>query len=102
MNREPRVGRATAGLVTAVLVAFCLHAALAPKASSTVAVSHAVSLNSASAAELELLPRVGPALAARIVLDRQQNGPFATVADLDRVRGIGPAMLEQLSPFVVP
>jgi competence protein ComEA len=49
-----------------------------------------------------LLPGVGPALAERIVVDRQQNGPFAKVTDLDRVRGIGPAMLERLTPFVVP
>lgn len=49
-----------------------------------------INLNSASAAELELLPRIGPALSRRIVEDRAANGPFRTIEDLDRVRGIGP------------
>lgn len=49
-----------------------------------------INLNTASAAELELLPRIGPALSRRIVEDRTANGPFRTIEDLDRVRGIGP------------
>ena len=54
-----------------------------------------IDLNTATAAELETLPGVGPATAAAIVDDRTRNGPFATVDDLDRVSGIGPAKLEQ-------
>lgn len=53
-------------------------------------------LNAATAAELEALPGVGPALAAAIVEDRQRNGPFASVEELDRVSGIGPAKLAAL------
>lgn len=53
-------------------------------------------LNEATAAELEALPGVGPALAAAIVEDRQRNGPFAAIEDLDRVSGIGPAKLAAL------
>ena len=49
-----------------------------------------INLNTASAAELELLPRIGPALSRRIVEDRDTNGPFRAIEDLDRVRGIGP------------
>lgn len=60
-----------------------------------------VDLNHATAAELERLPGIGPALAARIVADREANGPFRSVDDLDRVRGIGPATVERLRPFVV-
>lgn len=52
--------------------------------------------NHASLPELEALPRVGPALAARIVAAR----PFARVAELERVRGIGPATLAQLRPLL--
>lgn len=50
-------------------------------------------LNAASAAQLEALPRVGPALAARIVAFRQKHGPFPVVDSLVRVPGIGPATL---------
>jgi competence protein ComEA len=52
-----------------------------------------VDLNRASAAELATLPRIGPALAARIVADRARRGPFAAAEDLDRVRGVGPGIL---------
>jgi competence protein ComEA len=52
-----------------------------------------VDLNRATAAELASLPRIGPALAARIVADRAARGPFTTTADLDRVRGVGPGIL---------
>jgi competence protein ComEA len=55
-----------------------------------------VKLNSATAAELETLPKVGPALAARIVAFREKHGPFPTVDSLVRVPGIGPATLELL------
>ena len=57
-----------------------------------------ISLNHASRGELELLPRVGPAMARRIIAGR----PYASVEDLDRVKGIGPATLEKLRPLVSP
>jgi competence ComEA-like helix-hairpin-helix protein len=60
-----------------------------------------VDLNRATAEELETLPRIGPALAARIVADRAARGPFATIEDLDRVKGIGPATLAALAGDVV-
>ena len=49
--------------------------------------------NLASAAELEALPGIGPALAQRIVDDREARGPFASTAELARVPGIGPVRL---------
>jgi competence protein ComEA len=48
-----------------------------------------VNLNRASVAELQNLPRIGPATAAKIVADREANGPFRSVDDLSRVSGIG-------------
>lgn len=57
-------------------------------------------LNTATAAELEALPGVGPALARRIVESRQREGRFRSVAELDRVPGIGPSMLSRLAPRV--
>ena len=58
-----------------------------------------ININSASAAELDELPRVGPVLAERIVAWREEHGPFAAVEELDAVDGVGPKMLEALLPL---
>jgi competence ComEA-like helix-hairpin-helix protein len=60
-----------------------------------------IDLNRANGAELALLPGVGDRLADRIIDDRQRNGPFASVDDLQRVPGMGPAIIERLRPHVV-
>ncbi|MGQ9553875.1 MAG: helix-hairpin-helix domain-containing protein [Anaerolineae bacterium] len=59
-----------------------------------------ININSASAQELEALPGIGPALAARIVAYRQEQGPFSTIEELGNVSGIGPRTLDQLRPFI--
>lgn len=59
-----------------------------------------VDLNTASAADLERLPRIGPKTAARILAYREANGPFRDVAELTRVRGIGEKTLAQLRPYL--
>jgi competence ComEA-like helix-hairpin-helix protein len=53
----------------------------------------ALDLNTATEAELQRLPGVGPALARRIVAHRDSVGGFCSLAHLDDVRGIGPATL---------
>jgi competence ComEA-like helix-hairpin-helix protein len=55
-----------------------------------------VDLNTASTAELERLPLIGPSLAGRIVAFRQKYGPFPAVDSLIRVAGIGPAILARI------
>ena len=55
--------------------------------------------NTATKAQLEALPGVGPALAQRI-LEARAVSPLLTLADLDRVKGIGPAKLEKLRPHL--
>jgi len=55
-----------------------------------------LNLNVATAAELERLPQIGPALAGRIVAFRQKYGPFPVVDSLIRVPGIGPATLARI------
>ncbi len=60
-----------------------------------------VDLNRAGAEELEGLPRIGPALAARIVEHRDRHGPFSSVSALDEVRGVGPAVLRALEGHVI-
>ena len=59
-----------------------------------------VDLNTATAADLEALPGVGPATAQAILDYRRQHGRFRSVDELLEVRGIGPAKLSQLRPHV--
>jgi len=61
-----------------------------------------VSLSSATAADLEALDGVGPALAARIIAWRDSHGGFSSVDALDEVPGIGPARMEALRPHLTP
>jgi len=62
-----------------------------------------VDVNSADWPELAQLPGIGEVLARRIVEERTAGGPFRDLDDLqERVRGIGPATLERLRPFVAP
>ncbi len=53
-------------------------------------------LNSSDAEALDLLPGVGPALSRAIVVNRKAHGPFRSIEDLTRVRGIGPRTVERL------
>jgi competence protein ComEA len=55
-----------------------------------------ININTASASELETLSGIGEVLAAEIVSYRTENGPFASVDELDEVSGIGPATLEDI------
>ena len=60
-----------------------------------------INLNTATASELQRLPRIGPKLAARILAHREAHGPFRRVQDLLQVRGIGTKTLAQLVPYLV-
>ena len=59
-----------------------------------------VNINTATAEELQSLPRIGPAMAQRIIAWREAHGGFRSVDELDAVPGIGPSMLENLRPLV--
>lgn len=62
--------------------------------------SSPVDLDHASEREIDALPRVGPALAHRIVTHRDSFGPYGSLEALKRVKGVGPATLERLAPLV--
>lgn len=57
-------------------------------------------LNTATMAELDRLPGIGPVLAGRIVEHRRQHGEFRRVDELLTVPGIGPRLLERLRPWL--
>ena len=61
-----------------------------------------VSLSSATAAELDSLPGIGPVTAQKILDYRAEHGGFRSVEDLDAIPGIGPARVEQLRDVVSP
>jgi competence protein ComEA len=59
-----------------------------------------VDLDAASEREIDVLPRVGPALARRIVANRDSFGPFGSIEALGRVKGFGPATRKRIAPLV--
>jgi len=60
-----------------------------------------IDLDHADVSEITRLPRVGPALAQRIVAWRTEHGPFGTLSRLDSVPGVGVKLLDAIRPFVV-
>ena len=82
------------------IIVLALMAVAAGAGAADAGSSGVVNVNTASVDELQYLPRVGPALAGRILEFREANGPFKGVDELVAVRGIGETSLENLKPFV--
>jgi competence protein ComEA len=59
-----------------------------------------VNLNSASVAELDQLPGIGPVLGERIVAYRERNGPFSSLDEVVNVEGISTRLLDDLRPYI--
>lgn len=59
-----------------------------------------VSLNAGSSSELQTLPGIGGVTAGRIIAYRQQNGPFASIDALTKVKGIGVKTLAKIRSLV--
>ena len=59
-----------------------------------------IDVNSATWVEWGQLDGIGDAMARRIVADREENGPFRSIDELRRVKGIGPKTLERLRPWL--
>ncbi|MBI4343753.1 MAG: helix-hairpin-helix domain-containing protein [Candidatus Omnitrophica bacterium] len=107
-----REQRAAAWLGALVLLGFALvawqrrHQSVRPADAregagwdARLAAARRVDINTAGVAELERLPGVGRALAARIVEERRRHGPFASPESLQRVSGIGPKTIEALREY---
>ena len=93
-------------ILTAALLALALGvgtaAAQASRPNAPAASAEApVNLNTATLAQLETLPGVGPAMAQRIVEYRQEHGGFKKIEELMNVRGIGETSFLKLKALVV-
>jgi comEA protein len=85
----------TAIVILALVVALSSVAFAADEKASGV-----VNINTAGSEQLQMLPRVGPALAERIIEFRESHGPFGSIDELVAVKGIGETSLDKLTPFV--
>ena len=91
--------------VISILFVSCVAGGLFVRRSSeTVLPSRAaaavcVDINSAGREDLTLLPGIGDKTARIIVKDREENGPFGTIGDLARVKGIGRSTVERIAPY---
>lgn len=72
-----------------------------PAAAAVTVAPVAIDLNLAPVPQLQALPGIGPRRAEAIVLERVRHGPFRSLADLARVDGIGPSVIEALHGIAV-
>lgn len=98
--------------MTASMLALCLAVSL-PGATFTPRVAYvasqetraatpspSVNVNTATAAQFEALPGIGPSMAQRIVTYREKNGPFKKLEDLMNIQGVGEKSFLKLRPYL--
>lgn len=94
--KDLRTKRAALGTVLALIVlSFSWAYAQAPKTTGP-----KVNINTASQAELESLPQIGPKIAEQIILYRTQNGNFKKIEEIMKVKGIGEKLFNQLKDLI--
>ena len=74
--------------------------AAAPKTTAAATTLGFININTATQAQLETLPGIGPVKAAAIIAYRQEHGAFSSVDDLVKVSGIGKKTLSDVKPYV--
>jgi comEA protein len=60
-----------------------------------------ININKAGKNELTRLPRIGPKMAERIIAYRKTNGPFKSIDEIKKVKGIGNKTFNKLAPFII-
>ena len=91
MKTRVSAWRGAVGILVILLLVSWAHSQEAPP----------VNLNTASFAELDSLPGIGPVMAERILEFRKKNGMFRRVEDLMNVRGIGERKFLKLRDYIV-
>jgi competence protein ComEA len=71
-----------------------------PDETSAATLSHLININTATLAELDNLPNIGPVLAQAIITFRDENGPFETIEEIQKVPGIGSAIFENIKDLI--
>jgi competence protein ComEA len=94
MHRFTKVAGAVVALVGLLALA-------GPPALAESSLHGVVNVNTASAAELELLPGIGASRAAALIAAREEKGGFSSLEELLEVKGIGDASLAKLRPHLV-
>jgi competence ComEA-like helix-hairpin-helix protein len=82
-----------------IVLSFVATAAMADNA-GVATPAGAVNINTADAAQIALLPRIGLKAAQRVIDYRKEHGPFASTSDLMQVKGFGEKTLTRLSPYL--
>ena len=101
-SRSNQLALACLGLLLFALLTYRAYApGFGARPTTRTTIAHRVDLNTAERAELLQVPGVGPGLADAILAYRHEHGRFATVDDLNAVRGVGDRTLEKLRPWVV-
>ena len=88
-----------ASYVAVAVMALGAGSALAGKAKTKKELSGVVNVNTATAAQLDLLPGIG-AKAAKRIIELRAVKPFVKLEELRKVKGLGPKKLEKMKPFV--
>lgn len=94
MRRSLRYAVSLLALASACLFAPC------PIAAKKKPPLHPINLNTATAAELQQVPGIGPATADKILKMRKSYGPFKSVDDLRAIKGIGPKRMEKMRQYL--
>lgn len=77
------------------------RSATLPATTTPQATGFRIDVNTATPAELDLLPKVGPSLSQAVVDHRANEGTFDQIDGLESVHGIGPKTVFRIGPFVV-
>ena len=87
-------------MATIVLSAFAVMSFFLPLVQAASKTDQKININTASAAELQQLPRIGEKVAQRIIDFREQHGNFQKIEEIMKVRGIGENTFANLKELI--